>query len=176
MAVNRDAREPRDQTPDLDRPELKHEERDVNAWAVGKFAIGLTLLSIFAVLLVAGLFRYFQGRENVAQVTPPPGYESNVSREPPAPRLQEAPISDLKQMRDAENQMLGTYGWVDREHGIVRLPIDRAIDLLAQRGLPSSPATPDQPGVSVPTESGLGPKMVVPGGPLENELSSPAAQ
>jgi hypothetical protein len=176
MAVNRDDRDLRNQTPDPDRPEVKHEERDVNAWAVGKFAIGLTLLCIAVVLLIAGLFRYFQGRENAAQAPPGPGTESNVSREPPAPRLQDAPISDLKQMRDAENQILGTYAWVDREHGIVRLPIDRAIDVLAQRGLPSSPAAADQTGVSVPTDSGLGPEMVAPGGPLSNELNSPAKQ
>ncbi len=176
MAANRDDRDVHNPPPDLDRPEVKHEERDVDVWAIGKFAIALVLLCIVVVALIVGLFRYFQAREDAAQVPPAPGAEANVSREPPVPRLQDAPVSDLKQMRDAENQILGSYGWVDREHGIVRLPIDRAMDLLVQRGLPSTQNTPEQSGVSVPTESGLGPKMVAPGGPLSNELNSPAAQ
>jgi hypothetical protein len=39
-------------------------------------------------------------------------------------------------MRQDEDQILGSYGWIDRQKGIVRLPIARAIDLLSQRGLP----------------------------------------
>ena len=60
-------------------------------------------------------------------------------------------------MRAAEDQMLTSYGWVDPQNGVVRIPIDRAIDLLAQRGLArrgqrrSKRAAGD---VSVPTESG----------------------
>ena len=40
-------------------------------------------------------------------------------------------------MRAEEDQILGSYGWIDRERGIVRVPIDRAITLLAQKGLPT---------------------------------------
>ena len=64
-------------------------------------------------------------------------------------------------MRAAEEQVLTTYGWVDQQKGVVRVPIDRAIDLLAQKGLPSRPQSEAQAAaseVSMPTESGLGQK------------------
>jgi hypothetical protein len=77
-------------------------------------------------------------------------------------------------MRAAEDKILNGYGWVDREHGVARIPIDRAIDLLAQRGLPARPQNEPQSaasGVTVPTESGLGAKLQQPGGPLAGELT-----
>jgi hypothetical protein len=149
-----------------------HEERDVNVWAVGKFDVALAMLCIVAFVLLFGLFRYFQNRERVES---PAGEAAAVPGLPPEPRLQESPVRDLKQMRDSEDQILGSYGWVDRQKGIVRLPIGRAIDLLAQRGLPARPGNGPESaasGVSVPTESGLGPKMLPPGGPLAGDLGS----
>lgn len=171
--------EPEVNVPDLNRPEVGHEEKDVNVWAVGKFAIFLATLCIVALFVLYGLFRYFQDRE--ARLQPPPGEGVNVDarRLPPQPRLQDAPILDLKQMRDAEDQILGSYGWIDKQSGVVRLPIERAIDVLAQRGLPARPQTGPQTaaaGVSVPTESGLGPKAQQPGGPLAGELEQATAQ
>ena len=47
-----------------------------------------------------------------------------------------------------EEQTLNSYGWVDQQAGVVRIPIDRAMDLLAQRGLPTRP----QAGVAPPSD------------------------
>jgi hypothetical protein len=55
----------------------------------------------------------------------------------PQPQLQVAPIPDLKAFRADEDKVLNSYAWVDQPKGIVRIPIDQAIDLLAKRGLPS---------------------------------------
>jgi hypothetical protein len=65
-------------------------------------------------------------------------------------------VLELKAVRDAEDQRLATYGWVDQAKGVVRIPIDRAIDLLSQRGLPARKQSPPAAEASVPTESGLG--------------------
>ncbi|MCL6508251.1 MAG: hypothetical protein K6T59_14635, partial [Bryobacteraceae bacterium] len=56
---------------------------------------------------------------------------------PPAPRLQVDPATDLENLRKAEAAVLNSYGWVDRKAGIVRIPIDRAMEVLAERGLPA---------------------------------------
>jgi hypothetical protein len=62
----------------------------------------------------------------------------SYTREPtPEPHLLVVPGQELKAMRAEEDAMLKSYDWVDREKGIVRIPIQRAIDILAQRGLPS---------------------------------------
>lgn len=55
------------------------------------------------------------------------------------------PDDTLKQLRATENAVLTTYGWVDRDNGIVRIPIDRAMDLILQRGLPTRPQSQPQP-------------------------------
>jgi hypothetical protein len=58
---------------------------------------------------------------------------------PPAPRLQVDPAADLAALRAAESARLASYAWIDREHGIARIPIARAMALLATRGLPGWP-------------------------------------
>ncbi|MGD0498382.1 MAG: hypothetical protein ABSC23_08090 [Bryobacteraceae bacterium] len=162
---------PRDEHRDSNPPETGHEERDVNFRAVGKLAGIMVVLCVASAAIVWGVFRYFEARENGRQA-PSEGNAVQANRLPPEPRLEQTPVADLKQIRDSEDQILGTYGWVDRQKGIVRLPIDRAIDLLAQRGLPArqeSEPLSAAADVSVPTESGLGPKMIAPGGPLAGE-------
>jgi hypothetical protein len=59
---------------------------------------------------------------------------------PPKPRLQVNQQLDLQQVREQEQRILNSYGWVSKEAGAVRIPINRAMDLIAERGLP--PAKP----------------------------------
>ena len=63
-------------------------------------------------------------------------------RLPPEPRLQAHPIKDLEELRKAETELLTTYGWVDKSAGTVRIPVARAIELLAQRAGDTGAATP----------------------------------
>jgi hypothetical protein len=66
---------------------------------------------------------------------------------PPAPRLQVIPEEDLAILRAAEEKKLSTYGWVIRTANIVQIPIDRAMQLIAnddQFKLPARPATANQ--------------------------------
>jgi hypothetical protein len=157
-----------DRPVDLTDPTQRHEARDVNILAVTKFGIGLVLTTIASIFLVLGVFRYFELHE----VTPPPptgtGVNVDARRLPPEPRLLENEPENLQRMRSAEDQVLNNYAWADDKRTLVKLPIDRAIELLAQRGLPSRPANaaPAASNVSIPTASGLGPKMQQPGGPL----------
>jgi hypothetical protein len=55
---------------------------------------------------------------------------------PPRPRLQTYPFDDIKALRKQENAVLDHYAWVDQNAGVVRIPIERAIDVLAEKGLP----------------------------------------
>ena len=164
MAGNRSDRDTEVRPPiveRLDEHPAGHEMRDVNAWTVGKFAIGLMLLCVFSIVVLLGFFKYLQSSEG----GPVAGGQRRV---PPQPRLETTPRLDLQAMHDAEDQILTSYGWVDRSKGVVRIPIAQAVDLLAQRGLPARA----QNGVesasqaSVPTESGLGEKVQQAGGPL----------
>src|ERR1017187_7787739 len=137
------------------------EESDVNVVAVGKFGIALLLVTLAAMALLFGVFRYFQAGAGGQAISVDP------TKVFPHPQLQAAPIPDLKAVRAAEEQVLNSYGWVDQQKGIVRIPIARAMELVVKKGLPvRATAPPGAEGVSMPTESGLGPKMQPPGGPL----------
>jgi hypothetical protein len=51
---------------------------------------------------------------------------------PPEPRLQETPALDLATLRNREQERLSTYGWIDRQAGVVHIPIERAMELVAR--------------------------------------------
>ena len=48
--------------------------------------------------------------------------------------IQTVPSAELAQVRAETNRTLTEYGWVDRDAGVVHLPIERAIDLVLERG------------------------------------------
>ncbi len=62
----------------------------------------------------------------------------------PSPRLQRATTYDMVEFRKGEDAALSSYGWEDPKAGIARIPIDRAIDILAKNGLPK-PKPPEKP-------------------------------
>ena len=126
-----------------------HETTDVNIWAIGKFGVALVILTILSIGLLIGVFRFFESR--TAE-----GTAVNPTKIFPKPQLQSEPVIDLKAFRHAEDQVLHSYGWVDQQKGIARIPIDQAIDRLAAKGLPVRQTQPAAPTVSVPTESGPG--------------------
>lgn len=64
----------------------------------------------------------------------------------PTPRLQvDNGNQDLADLHEREDLLLNHYSWIDQSKGTVRIPIDRAMELIAQRGLPVAPAAPAQP-------------------------------
>jgi hypothetical protein len=156
---------------DAPPPGATHETKDVNALAIGIFGVSLAALCIVSIILLIGLFRFFDKQE-AATHAPAEAPAAAMPGLIPQPKLEVHEREDLKEMRAWEDQILGSYGWVDKDKGIVRVPIGRAMELLAQRNLPfRQGAAPNSAaaGVSVPTESGLGPKMISPGGPLAVE-------
>lgn len=112
-----------------------YERRDLSVRVVGIFFLGLTVAVAAVLVLMVWLFRSFEAGE--ARRDRPPSPLAGAPQPPPEPRLQVNASEDLKALRAAEDAALTTYGWVDRQAGIVRIPIDRAMDLLAERGLPT---------------------------------------
>ena len=120
-------------------PHAGHETTDINVWAVGKFAIGLVIVCVVSLLLLFGLLKFFQSREetSVANTVEPVKLF-------PEPQLQKTEILDIKALHAEEDKLLNGYAWVDPKQGIVRIPVDRAIEVLAKRGLPSRSEVPKQ--------------------------------
>src|SRR5262245_46825188 len=125
--------------------DVAHEASDINIRGVLRFAGGLLLLGAVVYVVVWIFLGYLkrQERASSAQLQFPlaVGQEDRV---PPEPRLQANPRQDMSDLRNEENQRLESFGWVDRNAGVVRIPIDEAMRLTLQRGLPSRPATEEQ--------------------------------
>ena len=118
-------------------PGVHHETTDVDIRAIFFFVVGLTVTTVFFSFLVWVLFQYFQARE-ARRVTPEyPLAATQETRLPPEPRLQIAPRADLEELRTLEDRILNTYGWSDKNAGVARIPIEEAMKLTVQRGLPA---------------------------------------
>jgi hypothetical protein len=118
-------------------PEVHHETSDVDIRAIFGFGGGLIVVAAVIHFVVWLLFGYFTSREALRVPSEYPLAVSQGERTPPEPRLQTAPREDLRELRAAEDTALGSYGWVDRNAGIVRIPIDEAMRLTLERGLPA---------------------------------------
>jgi hypothetical protein len=123
-----------------ENPDVHHETSDVNFRAILTFGVGLIVAAALIHVLLWLLFVYFQNREARAGVRLFPLAAEQQNRLPPEPRLQTNPRQDLGELRAGEEAILDTYGWVDRDTGVVRIPIDEAMRLTIERGLPARPA------------------------------------
>lgn len=144
MAENTDPRHPHGDghgnDPDIN-PGVSHETRDVNVFQISAFGIGLLLACIVTVFAMWVMFDFLFKREDLKNRDNPAAAMMKESQQlPPEPRLQAEPKVELRDLRADENTILHSYGWVDSAKGIVRIPIDQAIDIVSQKGLPSKPS------------------------------------
>lgn len=114
-----------------------YEKRDIRLRPLVYAGLGLILLAVGAQLGMLLVFQAFDARETRLGASTRP-LASELRREaPPEPRLQVAPLEDLATLHAWEERVLTTYAWVDRDAGVVRVPVDRAKDLVLERGLPA---------------------------------------
>ena len=114
-----------------DEAERAHERADVDVRRIALVAAGLV-----AIAVVVHVALWFQMRGLWAareRALPPPVPVASARPEaPPEPRLQTSPEEDLRALRREEEAQLESYGWVDRQAGVIRVPIERAMELVAQ--------------------------------------------
>ena len=130
-----------ERTANAGNPARRHETTDADIRGIVKFAVGLFVFLVIALVAVKVVFNYYAARQGLG----PPASPFAQSRElPPAnvPRLLAAPPQEMNQYRKQQEELLDSYGWVDQKNGIVRIPVSRAMDLLIQRGLPVQTSPP----------------------------------
>jgi len=123
-----------------------HEERDVTFRPVVWAGIGMAVVTALVFVLMRWTYVSYFAREAAESPAANPLSSSYGRHLPPEPRLQTHPVQDLAALHTAEDAVLNSYGWIDRQAGIVRIPIARAMELLAQRGLPAQAETGERPG------------------------------
>jgi hypothetical protein len=113
-----------------DEAGFDYERSDIRGRDIAWLAAGLALFVIITPLLMPFIFpQSMQYRSPSA----PPALTAD------APQLGIGPRDDLKRFNRSEAQFQQSYGWTDRGKGAVRIPVSRAMQLLAQRGLPGWP-------------------------------------
>ncbi len=114
-------------------PQRGYETQDLSVRAIGVFGIVLSVALIATVAVTAWMFGWFESRAVRQDVGSPP--MAVTSAAPKEPKLQVDAPKDLKALRAIEHERLTTYGWTSKETGLGRIPIDRAMDIIADRGL-----------------------------------------
>ena len=124
-------------TPDPASASAMHETTDVQSRPM---VLSALVLAVAVALVCAFLIWFVRRLEGQAKRHDPQLSPLIGSQSPPAPRLQDSPADDLVRLRAAESRALSGYRWIDKERGVVQLPIDRAMDLLLEEGLPETKA------------------------------------
>src|SRR5690348_6769592 len=114
-----------------------YERRDVDLVAMALLVLLMVVCGVLVHLMVAGFLTVLNQQTSPA---PPNRPQLSSSELFPSPSLQIWPRADLVSMRQREEAILNSYGWVDRNKGTVHMPIDRAMDLLVEKGLPKTTA------------------------------------
>jgi hypothetical protein len=110
-----------------------HEKTDTGVNNVAVLAGAFVGLLVFGLIVGYGTFRFLYTPETTT-VVPSPLQPGRVL--PAGPLLQVNAQEDLRDYLQQQQQTLNSYGWVDQGAGVVRIPIDRAMDELLQKGLP----------------------------------------
>ena len=135
-------------------PGAKYEHTDIDPSIGYNFGIWLLVAMVLSLGIVYGTFWLFESRKAARDVASQQfPLAAGQEKEPPAPRLQTQPFKDVYLLKQGQNEQLDSYGWIDKENGIVRTPIDRAMELTVQGGLPTRAGGTSAPGMVVQDSS-----------------------
>lgn len=122
-----------------ENPDIGYEVADADVRQVVMAGIGLavaTVIACFAMYFMFNMLKFTGEREQKHALNPMAGPRTL----PPEPRLQVRPWEQIQDLHAKEDQVLNTYGWTNKGAGMVRIPIDKAMEIVAQRGLPARAA------------------------------------
>lgn len=129
---------------------LNHEPTDIPLTGTTRAAIVTMVVIGGVMLLMYGIWGLFDWRmRQVDRPAPPLAEKGYGERLPPTPRIQSTPVDDLARFRAAQDGKLNSYGWIDKNSGAVRIPIERAMTLIAERA--STISDPNAGGAAAPT-------------------------
>lgn len=111
-------------------------DREIDVKSIVWMGVALVAVALVVHFLIWGLLRGFDKMDDRRDVPLTPiEAASPQPAQYPGPNLQTTPEQDLRVMREEEDRLLGRAGWVNRQQGTVRVPVDVAIDVIARRGV-----------------------------------------
>ena len=125
--------------------DVRYEKEDINPRSTLWFGFWILALMVGVSFLLKPLYNLLVARGVETQAPAAYVAESDpTALEPPGPRLQATPELELAAFRAQEDAILGSYAWVEKDRGIARIPIEEAMRIVAERGLPAFPASEDE--------------------------------
>lgn len=135
-------------------PEVQHEDSDINVRALALFTIGFIVFAAVMHVGIWGMYRLLEREHERRKLTPVTLVPIKEKQRPPEPMLQANPVRDMNLLIDEQKKLSSGYT-VDPQSGAVRLPIERAMAIVAQKQMP----------VRVQPEGQLVPRVLPPGAP-----------
>jgi hypothetical protein len=137
-----------------------HETRDLNTCGIAAFGCLFVVAMAVVLVFTTGVFSLLSGKPP-AVVYPPLGLDNAPPPTLPSEtRLEAVPAQNYQEFLAKEQEILHSYGWVNKDAGTVRIPIERAMELIVSRGLPARPPADGQQftdnGNQIPSESSSG--------------------
>jgi hypothetical protein len=147
------------------------EREDLSTRGVFAFMIGLAVVGFVIYFILVGMYKKLDDiqRSQMATASPLVTSKSTMSRvvtqndmdkafkDNGAPMLEVTEGVDLQKDLVNQENRLNSYGWVDENAGVAHIPIEHAMDLIVQRGLPVLPAD-GPPGSATPASKTSGKK------------------
>lgn len=134
-------------------PETSFEREDLSTRGVFVFMIGLAITGLVIYFIIIGMYSFLDKYEHDQMSTASPlvtsrGPAARVVtkdymekfKDNGAPMLESNERGQFKDFLLKQEDQLNSYGWVDEQSGVAHIPIERAMDLIVERGLPVLPA------------------------------------
>ncbi len=125
-----------------------YEHQDLNPKGIIYFFVALAVFLGVIYVIIFGVYHALNSVDEankttlspmVAPKADPRAVQKSDTRAFPEPRLEESERTQLRDFTEDQDRKLATYNWVDKDKGVVQIPIDRAMDLIVRRGLPVRP-------------------------------------
>ena len=122
----------------------RYEHSDAQPRSLVLFALALACLILVSLAVCAWIASGLTARIRSGESPSPLG---ELRTPPPGPALEVLPARELAAVRAREDELLGSTAWIDPLNGIVRIPIERALEIVAREGL-AAPAAPAENGAA----------------------------
>lgn len=126
--------------------DVSFEERDVKVGTIYWYLIALGLATIAALIISIFVYRFTSSLAASSDVLPPPSRAALGKDFPPEPRLQGMPGHEFDAQKDLRNKLKADLdaneklGWLDKNAGIAQIPVEDAMKIIAEKGLPGASA------------------------------------
>jgi len=127
-------------------PDVAFEERDIKVGTIYWYLIALGLATVIALIISVFIFRFTSNLAASSDAPPPPSRAAIGKAFPPEPRLQGVPGHESDPQKDLRNKLKADLAanekleWIDKNAGIAQIPVEDAMKIIAEKGLPGGSA------------------------------------